>query len=163
MAALDELTKRIQTLEDLEAIKKMKAYYGHLCDERYGKDQDEINVLAQQLTGLFTEDGVWDSGKVSGVRRGRKEIYEYFTKPAFNFGLHYFVKPDISISGNNAKGRWYLWMPGTTKENQPFWMAGYEDDEYVKIDGQWLHSHMNLFVHFLTPYEEGWVKKQFFG
>jgi predicted aconitase len=39
-------------------------------------------------------------------------------------------------------------------------MAGFEDDEYVKIDGQWLHSFMKMTAVFFTPYDEGWIKKK---
>ena len=160
MATLESLEKRIQFLEDLEAIKKMKAYYGHLCDERYGKGKDELKALAEKITNLFTDDAVWDGGPKFGIQRGRKEIYDYFANPAINFGLHFFVKPNLTIEGNKANGRWYLLMPGTTKDNTPFWLAGFEDDEYVKKTGQWLHSYMKMIPVFFTPYDEGWVKQK---
>jgi hypothetical protein len=53
-----KIEKRIEALEDLEAIKKMKAFYGHLCDERYGKGKAELERLAEKITVLFTEDAV---------------------------------------------------------------------------------------------------------
>jgi hypothetical protein len=161
MTTLKELEKRIEALEDLEAIKKMKAQYGQLCDDRYGKGDDEIEAHSRKIAELFTEDGIWDGGQVFGIHKGRKEIYEYFARPAINFALHFFAKPDLTVEGNLAKGRWYLWMPGTTNKNIPFWLAGYEDDEYNKVDGKWLHNYMKFEVHFLTPYDEGWVKKRF--
>jgi hypothetical protein len=37
-------------------------------------------------------------------------------------------------------------------------MAGYEDDEYVRVDGDWLHRSMKLSVVFMAPYERGWAK-----
>jgi len=171
MAALEELGGRIQALEkrmhaleDLQAIKKLKARYGELADERSRvKEKEELEVIASEMAKLFTEDGVWDGGEVFGIRKGRKEIYEYFRQPAWKLGLHYFMNPHVTIEGNKARGRWYLLLPGTTKDNTAVWMAGFEDDEYVKMNGQWLKSRMKLTLLFLTPYDQGWVKRRMIG
>ena len=158
------LEKRMQALEDLEAINKLKARYTELVDERqWVKGKEDLKVIASEIAKLFTEDGVWDSGKEFGICKGRKEIYEHFLQPAFKLGLHYFVKPHITIEGNKARGRWYLLLPGTTRDDTPVWMAGFEDDEYVKINGRWLQSHMKLTLLFLTPYDQGWVKRRMIG
>lgn len=37
-------------------------------------------------------------------------------------------------------------------------MAGVEDDAYVSVDGQWLHSRMKPEIVFMAPYERGWLK-----
>jgi Fe-S-cluster-containing dehydrogenase component len=50
---LQELEKRLQALEEIEAIKRLKARYCAMCDAGY-----DSNGLA----GLFTEDAVWDGG-----------------------------------------------------------------------------------------------------
>ena len=36
-------------------------------------------------------------------------------------------------------------------------MCGFEDDEYVRKDGQWLHQSMRLTTVFMAPTEEGWT------
>ena len=60
---MQALEKRIQSLEDLEAIRKSKARYGQLCDERYmAKEREDLEAKAKELSELFTEDGVWDGG-----------------------------------------------------------------------------------------------------
>jgi len=173
MATLEELEKKIQrlekslqVLEDLEAIKKLKAQYAQLCDDKYdsrtmtAKGEPETDSVARDIANLFTEDGVWDGGEKFGVARGRQAIYERFKGAAFRFAVHYFVQPQITIDGNRARARWYLWQAATLQDNTAVWMAGFEDDEYIKIDGQWLQSHMKVTILFLTPYEEGWAKKR---
>ena len=55
-----ELEKRLQTLEDIEAIKRLKARYCAMCDAGYDSDG---------LAGLFTEDAVWDGGSFGTRRR----------------------------------------------------------------------------------------------
>ena len=171
MATLEELEgklqvleKRMQALEDLEAIKKLKARYGELADERqWAKGKEDFEFIASEIVKLFTEDGVWDGGEAFGICKGRKEIYEYFRRPAWKLGLHYLMNPQITIEDNKAHGRWYLLLPGTMKDNTAVWMAGFEDDEYLKMNGQWLKSHMKLTLLFLTPYEQGWAKKRMIG
>jgi len=34
----------------------------------------------------------------------------------------------------------------------------HEDDEYVRVDGRWLHSAMRLTVAFMAPHDRGWAK-----
>ena len=50
---LDRLEARIQTLEDTNAIRNLKARYAELCDDNYNPDG---------IAALFVEDAVWDSG-----------------------------------------------------------------------------------------------------
>jgi hypothetical protein len=38
-------------------------------------------------------------------------------------------------------------------------MSGYEDDEYVKQDGIWLHQSMKLCVVFMAPHDKGWARR----
>ena len=166
MSTLKELEDRIQVLEDLEAIKKLKAKYGQLCDDRYDlqtmtmRKEAEVEVIARHIANLFTEDGVWDGGEKLGVARGREKIYQRFKESAFKFAVHYFVMPDITIEGNKARARWYLLQAATLKDNTAVWMSGTEDDDYVKVNGQWLQTYMKVTIFFLTPYDQGWVKKR---
>jgi len=166
MSTLKDLEKRIQVLEDLEAIKKLKAKYGQLCDARYDlqtmamKNEAEVDAIARQIANFFSEDGVWDGGEKLGVARGREKIYQRFKESAFQFAVHYFVMPDITIEGNKARARWYLLQAASLKDNTAVWMSGTEDDDYVKVNGQWLQTYMKVTLFFLTPYDQGWAKKR---
>ena len=158
---LARLERRVRTLEDVEAIRELKARYGELADRRYagGKPAEGavLEKLADELAGLFTEDAVWDGGRALGVCRGRAEIRERFLKPTLQFAWHYFVKPRIHVDGDSAHGRWDVLAPCTTLQGKPCWMAGVEDDEYRRVDGTWLHSAMKLEVVFMAPYDTGWA------
>ncbi|MFC1919969.1 nuclear transport factor 2 family protein [Chloroflexota bacterium] len=159
---LESLSEKTQNLEDIEAIKKLKALYGQLVDDRYEggqiKSKEDIRSIAGRVSELFTEDAVWDGGRILGICRGRQEIYERFLNPAIKFGLHYFVKPDITVEGDRALGRWYLLSPFTTNDDVPFWMAALEDDEYMKVNSQWLQNSMKLKVIFSARHDRGWAK-----
>ena len=161
---LEQIEKRTLILEDIEALKKLKARYGMLCDEKYrdhkAKSEEEVAIVAREISELFTPDAVWDAGGKFGINRGRNEIFEYFKTRRFDFACHYFVMPYLDLQGDRARARWYLFQPTTIKEAKPVWMSGYEDDEYVKVDGRWYISNMKLILNFLTPYDEGWVKNR---
>ena len=108
---------------------------------------------------MFSEDAVWDGGPGLGVCRGRKAISERFAAPTLQFSWHYFVKPRIHVSGQTARATWDILAPCTSREGRPLWMAGYEEDEYVKQDGRWLHSAMKLSVVFMAPHDRGWARR----
>lgn len=163
MDALEELRNRVQKLEDLEAIKQLKARYGRLADERYGKSSKEKEALAREVAELFTDDGLWDGGDVARAR-GREEIGRLFSNPLHVFAVHYFKLIELSIEGDKARASWVYFMPATKSDKTAVWQAGREDEEYVKIGGRWLISSLKMTLFFHTAFdEEGWGKKRVIG
>jgi hypothetical protein len=39
MTTIEELTKRVQQLEDIEAIKQLKSRYAEACDDNYNAEK----------------------------------------------------------------------------------------------------------------------------
>ena len=64
---MTDLEKRIARLEDIEAIKQLKARYSHVCDDDHNPEK---------ITALFAEDGIWESPDF-GQAKGHKEIRSY--------------------------------------------------------------------------------------
>ena len=156
------LEARLRVSEDNLAIQRLKARYGELADDRYDrqgpKSPEALEPIAREISQLFTEDGVWDGGKALGLCRGRAEIQARLASPTMKFTWHYFVKPQIEVSGDEARADWDIFSPCTTLDGKAMWMAGVEHDEYRKQDGRWLHARMSLDVVFLAPYERGWAR-----
>ena len=150
---LKALEKRIQVLEDIEAIKKLKAEYAAVCDDKYNPEKG---------IKLFTQDGIWNGGKDFGVHKGRPAIKKFFQGVAQNivFAVHYFLQPSIKINsdGKTATGKWYLWQACTLKGAGAVWIAGLEFDKYRKVNGKWLMSEMRLKLFIMCPYDKGWEK-----
>ena len=153
------LESRIRRLEDIEAIKQLKARYCALCDDGYDADQ---------LTDLFTEDALWHGGSL-GVARGREKIRKFFqnTPAVMPFAVHMVMNPVIEVDGDTATGRWYLFQAATLKavENGAdkrvdgaLWGSARYDEEYVRVDGEWKFKSLRLTSRFWTPYDEGWEK-----
>ena len=157
-----ELEERLRATEDVLAIQRLKSRYAHLVDARTPRSgelpQASIDTIARQIAALFSEDGVWDGGEALGVARGREEIFEILRRPSLQFTWHYFVKPDIEVEGDRARGRWDILSPCTSKDGRALWMAGVEHDEYVREDGDWLHARMRLEVVFMASHERGWAR-----
>jgi hypothetical protein len=154
-----DLEKRIQQLEDIEAIKRLKFDYAEGCD--LVANQKNIEPLLK----VFTEGAVWDGGAF-GKHVGKAAIKEFLGGiPAMlTYAIHYFTNPRISVDGDQAQGRWYLLALFTDVDGNDLVLIGIEDDEYRKIDGKWLIDSMTLTTHSQAPLAEGWhnaVMEQF--
>ena len=157
------LEARLAEVEAVQAIEKLKARYAELVDGRYQsegpKSADEVGEIADEIVQLFSEDAVWDGGEKLGVWTGRDAIRKRFVDPTLQFTLHYFMNPRIEVDGDRAEARWDVLALVTFQNGKPGWMTGVEDDEYVKVDGRWLHSRMKLSVRFMVSHERGWGKQ----
>jgi hypothetical protein len=159
---IETLEARLRAVEDVQAIESLKARYGTLADQRYDKNgvvaPAELERIADALVALFTKDAVWDGGKALGLATGHAEIRQRFLEPTLEFSWHYFVKPQIRVDGDHATATWDILAPCTTRGGEPHWMAGYEEDEYRREGGAWLHSRMQLGMVFMASHARGWVK-----
>ena len=155
--SLESLLKRIERLEDAEAVKKLKAEYAQICDEGYDPDR---------LAALFVPDGTWTGGAF-GTYAGHEAIRSFFAgiSSSFVWALHYVICPNVEISesGDTATGTWYIWEPVTmTRTDDPeitdavLLMAQYADD-FVKVDGRWYFQTLRANVHHVTDLDKGWV------
>lgn len=133
--SLTELEKRITRLEDIEAIKQLKALYCDICDDTHNPDR---------ITALFAEDGIWESddfGKAQGHEAIRKLFVDF--RKQFSFSQHNIMNPVITVDGQHASGSWYIVGPWNFAENnKKIWMTAKYNDDYVKIDGQWKYQHL---------------------
>jgi uncharacterized protein (TIGR02246 family) len=151
---VEDLERRIRVLEDIEAIRRLKARYADACDRNYDADA---------IASLFAEDAVWDGGTF-GRYEGREAIRAFFEGVSNDipFAMHYMVNPIIEIDGEFATGKWHLFQTCTfAAGNQAIFGAARYDEEYRRIDGEWKFWRLTLTSSFWTPYEEGWVKRPF--
>ena len=150
---LDELEKKVQVLEDADAIRNLKATYAGHCDDNYNPDK---------IAELFVEDAVWES-QTLGKFEGREAIREFFrgASKIYSFALHYGLNPHIEVTGDTARARWYLFMPCTMADgNKAMWRAGIDDEEYVRVNGEWKFKNKLATGIFSAPFEEGWAKPE---
>ena len=161
-AELAALEQRVASSESVLAIQALKARYGELVDQRFSAgsviDADSLARVASAVAYLFTSDGVWDGGPGLGIARGRPAIAARLREPTLTFSRHFFMNPCIEVDGDTARARWDLLSPCRRADGTSYWMSGYEDDGYARVDGVWLHRSMTLTTVFMSPVGDGWTR-----
>jgi hypothetical protein len=152
---LEELEKRLRTLEDIEEIKQLQARY--------------VNCLTttewDELTDCFAENGAADLH--AGLVRGKEAIAKLFKEKISitHVGLegNFVVHPIISVEGDKAKGSWLLYIQfsqphkiqieptATAEKDAPDWMQGYYEMEYIKENGKWKINLLKWRRRILSP------------
>jgi bile-acid 7alpha-dehydratase len=127
-----DLEKRIRILEDIEAIKKVKAKYWYCLERR----------LWDELPDVFAKDVIDYAGEGVIGCQGKKDVVKHLVDLLDKGGvnLHRGHSPMIEITGETtAIGKWdlYLYMEfdPQAKRGQEGW--GSYEDEYVKEKGKW--------------------------
>lgn len=152
--SLADLERRIQILEDAGAIRNLKAQYAAYCDDNYDADK---------IAELFVEDAHWESTGL-GRFEGREAIREFFrgASKIFTFAIHYSLNPYIEVKGDTARARWFTLMPCTVGDgNKAMWRAGIDEEEYLRVNGQWKYRSKFTRSLFNTPFEEGWGRTRY--
>lgn len=159
------LEERLRRLEDIEAIRALKARYCDRCDAGYDADG---------IAELMTDDAVWDGGSTFGVFEGREAIREHFrgASQRVSIARHQVMNPMIEVDGDEATGQWLLFQPCTVAAGdaaadpqadteRAVWLAATYRDRYRRVDGRWLISATVIDVAFFTPYDRGWVDQRY--
>ena len=149
---MTELEKRLTRMEDIEAIKQLKAEYCDICDDDHNPDR---------ITTIFAENGIWE-GAGFGKAQGHAAIRELFKKfqTLISFSQHQVLNPVIKIDGDRATGIWYFFGPFTFyKNNQAKWLAARYQDDYVKLNGEWKIQHLRARGRMSADYEKSWADK----
>ena len=154
------LRRRVEMAEAILQLQDLKSRYGELVDQRFSAghvvESDTLRFVSRQAAELFTVDGIWDGGPGLGRHVGRDAIATRLSQPTLAFARHLFMKPRITVDGDQARGRWDLLSPCLREDGSSWWMCGFEDDEYARVDGVWLHSSMALTTVFVARAEPGW-------
>jgi SnoaL-like protein len=151
MSDRQSIEERIQRLEDIEALKRLKHRYCTHCDDGY---------LADQLAALFTEEAVWDGGLL-GRFEGRDAIREHFASGSkrVSFAIHHVTNPMITVDGDQATCDWLLWEPIVfARDSQAAWMAARYHDRCRRVGDEWLFEHVAIDLRALSPYDAGFGK-----
>jgi ketosteroid isomerase-like protein len=135
--SLEDLERRVQALEDLEAIRKLHQNYINLMD----------NLQYEQVLDLFTEDATVEIRNF-GVKRGREEMSEIYlgvlakNRGDIRYDGHLAIEPDIEVVGSTARGTWLIYMLFSKPNLQ--WVQGKNECEYRKEDGAWKLSKLKF-------------------
>ena len=158
----EDLGRRMTVLEDIESIKNLKASYCYLVDAAVAGDTAKWD----QLLIRFTDDARADFDML-GVFEGKidvEKLYRELVASSLSYSAHMVSNPIIEVDGEEAKGRWYVIVPCTSRvENRAAWIQGRYEEEYVKENGEWKWRSITVRFDHITPFDEGWVKTRFSG
>jgi hypothetical protein len=142
--------ERLARLEDIEEIRQLKARYGDACDDDHN---------GERVVALFVPDGIWHELNFPPCH-GHAEIKAFMDNVRDNGNMrnseHLFMNPQITINGDTATGSWKLVMlytgnvaDGTTQYHR---ILGYYDEEYARVDGEWMFTSLIVTVVENGPY-----------
>jgi hypothetical protein len=132
MQQLTELEQQVWALQDIEAIRQLKARYLFSCDSKDPKT----------MRDCFADGKVHiDYGRV-GVFDNADALVDLFTQLACHdhiVEMHHGVNPQIQIvDEDNAKARWGLhYQLINTRDKTLTQLGAYYDDKYRKTRDGW--------------------------
>jgi len=132
MAEIDELRRRVQRLEDIEAIRRLKSRYLNACDSQDPEGAKNCFAAGEVLI---------DMGHV-GVFRNRDDfanLYKSAGCQPFILDMHHGGNPEIEfVDDNHAKALWALdYRNINTREKTVTFVSLIYHDEYAKSGGEW--------------------------
>ncbi|MFM7535648.1 MAG: nuclear transport factor 2 family protein [Acidimicrobiales bacterium] len=134
------LLARLRQLEDVEAIRRLKAAYCAGCDD----DHDGDAVAA-----LFAPDGVWHDTRIAPCE-GHAAIKAHFgairASGRIARSSHMVTNPVIDVDGDTATGRWSLLMQYTDPADRRWRIVGFYRDTYERYEGIWRFRRLEAYV-----------------
>jgi len=153
----DSYDARLQRLEDIEAIRRLKAAYCSACDDDHN---------GEAVAALFTKNGSWQHiGKHSTEgtadnepKNGRREISKFMlslrSAGFIRHSAHMVTNPVINVSGDEADGSWRFIMLYSHTDGSFFRIIGHYEEQYVRIKGNWFFRSLIAHVEETGRYLE---------
>jgi hypothetical protein len=128
----DGIEQRLRRLEDMEAIRLLKARYLFSCDRK-----DPATMRA-----CFVDGPVHIDYGVVGTFDNADTLVKLYTEVACHdhmVEMHHGANPQIEVlDEKNARGTWSLhYFLINTQTKSATQLAGYYEDEYRKDGGSW--------------------------
>jgi hypothetical protein len=166
---VEELTARLGTVEDAQAVRSLHFMYGYYIDM----------CLYDEACDLFAEHGAvrFLNGLYKGKRSVRRLYCDWFRQtftkghngPVFGFLLDHLMLQDIvTVAADRRTARMrvralnmigYHDRKPEPLEHMPqqFWGGGIYENVYVKEDGVWKIELLDYIGRWQAPYEQGWA------
>lgn len=145
------VAQRLQVLEDIEAIRKLKALYCAACDDDHNPDK---------LGKLFATDAVWEAssmGRAEGRAAIQKMLGDLGKSGVIRNSAHNVFNPIIDVDGDTASGHWRLIMLYTgiypSGELHYSRIIGWYRETYARIAGGWQITSLYCEVEEAAPYQ----------
>lgn len=145
-----DTAQRLQVLEDIEEIRKLKARYCQACDDDHNPER---------LGPLFAEDATWEASSMSRAE-GRAAIQQLLgdlgRSGTIRNSAHNAMNPVIEVAGDEATGDWRLIMlyTGVSPNGALHYsrIIGWYKETYRRIEGRWHIQSLYCQVEEAAPY-----------
>jgi hypothetical protein len=152
-ADVSALMGRLQTLEDIMEISRLKAAYCEAVDGGW----DRRTHRGEAVASLFVPDGVWDAGRVGGRGEGHAGIVRIIDSfQRMPFALHRVSNPDIRVNGDEATGKWHVIAYLSQPDGTPVMFMGVYRDKFVRTQQGWRFKHLGGAAAYYTSLRDGW-------
>lgn len=153
---MNDLAKRIQRLEDIEAIKQLRARYCYLVDQ--GRSEELLALFTADAKGEYGPLGTYD-------KAGLANFFKQTVPAALPFCMHMVHNPVIEVHGSAASGQWYFEVPAIHGPSErAVWISGRYEEEYRKEgNAGWQFSLIRAIFNYFTPFDEGWARTRMMG
>jgi hypothetical protein len=151
------LEQKVQTLDDIEAIKRLQKAYGFYLERG----------MYQEIVDCFSDSPDVILNWLEGQYHGKEGVKTYFTFLCKEFApphlLHQLMQlagvVDVNEDGVTARGRWYgfggLLFPKSLG-SQRMLASGIYENEYVKEDGVWKILSFKWMMPYTIDITSGW-------
>jgi hypothetical protein len=138
------LKAQVERFDSIEAIRALRARYHELVNEDAG----------QRLYELFAPDAAVAYGGRPEVR-GRENIRGFFATFPVQCARQFIHGHVVDVEGNRGSGFSYL-DGRPVRDGKSYYVVGRFDDEYIRLDGQWMFRRVTLSVHYMIEAAERW-------
>jgi len=154
---IEELAARVRRVEDIEAIRKLKATYCDLVDAGLEEPANLEALLVHFTADAKLDFGMGEASQHQGLD-GARTFFGKLVAPSIRFCMHMVHNSFIEVDGDSAKGRWYFEVPAVDAgSGEAQWMAGRYLEEYRREGGRWKFASMAVQWAFIVPYAKGWA------
>ena len=166
-AKIKSLESRIQTMEDIEDIKKLQRAYGYYLE----------HWMAEDIIDCFADGDEAELLVAAGHYKGKENLRNFFRQGRDDIEMKWSENPEflhqvmqlcgvvhVDPNGKTAKGRWYGFganaFPAPGAKINPGWMNGVYEVEYIKQDDRWRLLKVHWCMTFHCPYTVGFVEPE---
>jgi ketosteroid isomerase-like protein len=140
----ERLLTRVQRLEDIESIRRLRDQYHEWVNEDAG----------DRLWELFApEASVVYNGRPEV--RGQENIRQFFATFPVQAARQFVHSHVIQVDGDRGTGSSYL-DGRPVRDGKSYHVVGRFDDEYIRIDGRWMFLRVELTVHYMVEASDRW-------
>ena len=138
------LNAQVERFDSIEAIRTLRARYHELVNEDAGP----------RLYELFAPDAAIVYGGRPEVR-GRENIRAFFATFPVQSARQFIHSHVVDVQGDRGTGFSYL-DGRPVRDGKSYYVVGRFDDQYIRLDGQWMFQRVVLSVHYMIEAAERW-------